>query len=333
MHSAFSHHLHCYGPGTSPPSMSLSEARSYCRRWVPSRCHDLFLASRCFPRPLAHHLQPITAFFRWTQGLGDETGGGAKALSHLRWWREELLALYEGKARHPVMIALQSTVDEFHIPAQPFLDLIYAKEQDQLVKRYRTFEQLWHYCGYAAHPIGHLVLYVLGACATDTVRRANDLCTGLQLTYLWQNLRHDNEQDRVYLPEEDRRLFGYADEDLHAMRPTPEFQALMQLEIERARDYLYRGLPLLDQLPLVVQPAVKLLVDSGLSLLDQITLVGYDTWNHRPTLTFRQGTTLLLQTLWQRWRPRRFVISEDEGRTKFAQKNGVESTKNILAKL
>ena len=42
----------------------------------------------------------------------------------LAWWRGELSALYDGRPRHPVMVALAPIVAEYAIPIGPFEALI-----------------------------------------------------------------------------------------------------------------------------------------------------------------------------------------------------------------
>src|SRR5690606_16918783 len=152
----------------------------------------------------------------------------------LGWWRGELRALYGGRARHPVMIALGDTIAEFGIPIGPFEALISAFEQDQDVTDYDTYNQLLDYCARSANPVGHLVLY-LGRCFdADNARLADFTCTGLQLANHWQDVARDlTGIGRIYLPREDRERFGVTDEDLRALRFTPQFAALMRFEVER----------------------------------------------------------------------------------------------------
>src|SRR5207248_907107 len=137
-------------------------------------------------------------------------------LDLLQWWREELLHCYAGSPRHPVMIALQRTIERFSIPATPFLDLLLAFEQDQRIKRYDTFEQLLGYCRYSANPVGRLVLYLCECHGERTGELSDSICTGLQLANIWQDVARDLGIGRVYLPAEDRRQFGYADAALEA---------------------------------------------------------------------------------------------------------------------
>src|SRR5436853_504922 len=84
----------------------------------------------------------------------------ARASSPWRRDHYELLQCYGGRPPHPVMVALQPTMQRFGISPTPFLDLLTAFEQDQRVKRYRTYDELLGYCRYSANPVGHLILYL-----------------------------------------------------------------------------------------------------------------------------------------------------------------------------
>src|SRR5437588_13129236 len=130
-----------YGPDRSYRPVSRLEAQSYCSRLARAHYENFSVASVLLPRRLVRHFHNIYAYCRWADDLADETGGGRQALRLLRWWREEVLRCYDGRPAHPVMVALRDTITAFDIPAQPFLDLLFAFEQDQLVKRYQSYEQ------------------------------------------------------------------------------------------------------------------------------------------------------------------------------------------------
>src|SRR5207302_9889470 len=131
------------------------------------------------------------AYCRWADDLGDETGGSERALGLLRWWRGELVRGYEGRPRHPIIVNLMPTVRRFEIPPEPFLELLKAFEQDQVVKRYETYAQLLEYCRYSANPVGRLVLYLCESFDAERAARADDICTGLHLANLWQDVGPD----------------------------------------------------------------------------------------------------------------------------------------------
>ena len=307
MDNGFSKDLARFGPDRPYPPVPLSTARQYCSWLARTHYENFSVASLLLPRRLLPHFHAVYAYCRWADDLGDETGGGAHALALLRWWREELLRCYDGHPRHPVMVALYQTVRRFRIPPQPFLDLLVAFEQDQLVKAYQTYDQLLDYCRHSANPVGHLVLYLCESFDAPRATLADHVCTGLQLANFWQDVARDLDIGRVYLPEEDRKRFGYVDEDLWTRRYTPAFAELMRFEVERARELFHRGMPLVDQLPAEVRPDVALFIQGGLAILRKIERQRYNVWAARPVLAKWEKATLLagallrrFQTVWLR---------------------------------
>src|SRR3954447_9097340 len=249
MSTAFTDELARFGPDRPPRPVSLAFARAYCTRLATSHYENFTVASLLLPRRLLRHFHNVYAYCRWAHDLADQAGGRQRALELWRGWREELRRCYDGRPQHRVLVALQGTIRRFRIPPEPFLELLWAFEQDQLVKRYRTYAQLLGYCRYSANPVGHLVLYLCGAYDAGRAALADHVCTGLQLANFWQDVARDYELGRVYLPEQDRRQFGYRDEDLEARRFTPAFAKLLQFEVDRTRDLFYRGFPLVEQVP------------------------------------------------------------------------------------
>jgi squalene synthase HpnC len=292
-----------YGPDRRSPAMDRAAARVYCGRLARGHYENFTVASVLLPRRLLRHFYAIYAYCRWADDLADEAGGGAYALELLRWWRGELLACYDGRPKHPVLVALQDTIQTFDIPPEPFLDLLFAFEQDQLVKRYQTYAQLLDYCKCSANPVGRLVLYLFGSFDRSRAELSDYICTALQLANFWQDVARDFDIGRVYLPEEDRRRFGYDDESLEARRFSPEFAELLRFEVDRTRDLFYRGFPLSEQVPIAVRADIELFIRSGLAILRKIEARGYDVWGQRPVLAKWEKGTLLAGALWRRLRP------------------------------
>ncbi len=302
MRNGFAAELQRYGPERAYRPVPLGEAQVYCSRLARAHYENFTVASLLLPRRLLRHFHTVYAYCRWADDLADEAGGGQRALDLLRWWREELLRSYDGTPRHPVMVALRETVRRFDIPQRPFLDLLFAFEQDQLVKRYATHEQLLDYCRCSANPVGHLVLYLCRSFDADRAALADHVCTALQLANFWQDVARDLDIGRVYLPEEDRKRFGYGDADLHERRFTPAFAELLRFEVDRTRDLFYRGFPLLERLPEEVRPDVELFIRGGLAVLGGIERVGYNVWERRPVVGKWRKAALVGGALWPRLR-------------------------------
>ncbi|MBX9626833.1 MAG: squalene synthase HpnC [Gemmataceae bacterium] len=278
----FAAELKEWGPSPRTAVRGLPFARTYCARVARSHYENFTVASALLPRRLVPHFHAVYAYCRWSDDLADETAGGQEALDLIAWWRGELLTCYDGTPTHPVMVALRETVRRFGIPPGPFLNLLVAFEQDQRVKRYVTFEQLRGYCRNSADPVGHLVLYLFECFDPERAALADEVCTGLQLANFWQDVARDKAIGRVYLPEEDRRRFGYSDADLEAGRFTPAFAELMRFEVDLARGFFDRGEKLLPLLPREARVDVDLFIRGGRALLGAIERRGYDVWKQRP---------------------------------------------------
>ena len=300
MDNGFAAELVRLGPSRTCGPVSVATARAYCQRLTRGHYENFTVASLLLPRRLLRHFHAVYAYCRWADDLADEAGGGARALHLLRWWREELLHCYEGKPRHPVMIALAETIRRFDIPATPFLDLLYAFEQDQLIKRYSTYEQLRGYCRYSANPVGRLVLYLCESFEESRARLADNVCTALQLANFWQDVGRDLDIGRVYLPAEDCRRFGYPEADLRARRFTPAFAGLMRFEVERTRALFFQGLPLVELMPAEVRTDIDLFIRGGLAILRRIEDYRYNVWQARPVLSRWQKAALLGGAVWRR---------------------------------
>ncbi len=281
---AFSDDLRRFGPGTSN-RLSHDEALEYCARLTAGHYENFSVVTWLTPREHRGALQSIYAFCRWSDDLGDEVGDARRSLELLSWWRGELRAMYQGEARHPVMIALAETVENHGIPIEPFDQLISAFEQDQTVSEYLTFEQLLDYCTRSANPVGHLVLYVAGAVSPENVRLADATCTALQLANFWQDVARDLAIGRIYLPREDRSRFGYSESDLRALRFTPAFANLLKFEVERTRGLFAEGRALVSRIPRALAVDVELFSRGGLAILDAIEARGFDVLSGRPSLS------------------------------------------------
>jgi squalene synthase HpnC len=300
MKNGFAADLSRFGPARSYSPPSLATSRRYCGRLAGAHYENFTVASLLLPRRLRRHFHAVYAYCRWADDLADEVGQGTEALALLRWWREELMRCYDGRPHHPVMVALQETIRQFRIPPRPFLDLLRAFEQDQRVTRYASFAELLDYCRHSANPVGRLVLY-LCACHDEECGQLSDhICTALQLANFWQDIARDLDIGRVYLPEEDRQRFGYADADLQGRHFTPAFAELLRFEVSRARELFQRGRPLLARVPADVRLDIDLFLQGGIAILRKIEAVGYNVWQQRPALSRWEKAALVLGAVCRR---------------------------------
>lgn len=276
--------LAVWGPDAERPVVSQAEAEAYCRKLAQSHYENFPVVTWALPKSLHQHFHNVYAFCRWADDLGDEVGDTNRALQLLGWWRNELDACYAGDPRHPVFVALAPTIERFGIPQQPFADLISAFEQDQTLIDYDTYDQLLDYCRRSADPVGRIVLHLCERFSERNAAWSDHVCTGLQLANFWQDVARDFDIGRVYLPREDRRRFGYSDAELASRTTNAAFLELMEFEVDRARQLLLAGRPLVAQMPGRLQIDIDLFIAGGLAILREIERIQFRVWEQRPVV-------------------------------------------------
>lgn len=137
--------------------------------------------------------------------------------------------------------ALRHTIHRARIPEQPFQDLISGMEMDLTKQRYDTWAELDLYCYRVAGVVGLMLTPVLGCEDARAVEPAADLGRAMQLTNILRDVREDLERGRVYLPSEELRAFGLAEDGLRAGRVDARWRDFMRFQIQRARAYYARA--------------------------------------------------------------------------------------------
>jgi squalene synthase HpnC len=264
---------------------SLEEAREYCRRLARSHYENFSVATWFLPKRLRQDFLNVYAYCRTSDDLGDEVGDSAAALALLNEWQAQLDACYEGTPRHPVFVALAETVRRFGIPKHEFSDLLIAFRQDQTVTRFETFDDVLAYCRYSANPVGHLVLYLCGYHDAERQQLSDCTCTALQLANFWQDVSVDYGKGRIYLPLEDLRRYSVSEEDLAQNRNTPGFLEMMKFEVERARQWFDRGLPLVGKVDAELAVDLELFSRGGQEILNAIERQGFAVLGRRPVIS------------------------------------------------
>ncbi|MEU3853681.1 squalene synthase HpnC [Streptomyces sp. NPDC029554] len=243
------------------------------------------------PRAWRTDLMAVYGFARLVDDIGDGdlAPGGADArllgvspreagdrLVLLDAFEADLRRVFDGTPRHPLLRRLQPTVRRCVLTPEPFLGLIAANRQDQLVGRYETYDDLLAYCELSANPVGRLVLAVTGTSTPERIRRSDLICTALQIVEHLQDVAEDLGRDRVYLPAADMKRFHVEEADLAAKTAGAPVRALIAHEAQRARNLLNEGAPLVGS----VHGRLKLLlagfVAGGRAALHAIAAADYD---------------------------------------------------------
>jgi squalene synthase HpnC len=232
------------------------------------------VASVLVGRAACRHLRAIYGFARLVDDVGDAAAGDRPQLLDLV--ELDLERVFAGAPSHPLLRNLVPTARELALPREPFLRLIEANRQDQVVTRYESFEELRRYCGLSADPVGELVLHVFGQATPDRIARSDRICTALQLVEHLQDVGEDFRNGRIYLPLEDMAQFDVEEAELGEAQASARLRALLAFESERARGLLDGGAPLVRLLRPRARLAVAAYVGGGRAALAALASADYE---------------------------------------------------------
>lgn len=298
---------------TQDPAERIRAAYAECRRLARRHYENFPVVSYLVPRAQRDALAAIYAFARSADDFADEPGQ-ARRLESLSEWRRRLHACYAGDLRpvgdarpHPaapssrevtadaVFAALGHAARHFDLSRDNFENLLRAFEFDVGTNRHQDFAALLDYCHYSANPVGRLVLELFGYREPELFTLSDAICTALQLTNFWQDVRVDLERDRVYLPLDDLARFNLTVSDLkewltpasagdrHASADE-RWRKLMALEVARTRQRFEQGRPLAEKVGPELRRQLRLTWLGGTAILDKIESARYDVFRHRPKL-------------------------------------------------
>lgn len=218
-----------------------------------------------FAEPDELHAEPV-------EGRADVR---ARLEDFARRFRSSLVA---GDSRDPVMAAVVHTVITCDIDPECFDRFFGAMAMDLTTSSYQTWEDLCSYMEGSAAVIGEMMLPVLEPLSQAAKAPARSLGLAFQLTNFIRDIDEDLDRGRVYLPQDDLRLF---DVDLGQRRVTPEWRAFLAYEIERNRalySFADTGIAMLPPRSARCVGTARVLYAE---ILDQIENNGYDVFSER----------------------------------------------------
>lgn len=245
------------------------------------------------PRAWRGDLMAVYGYARLVDDIGDGDlapgGGDAHALGADPARAGDPLALLDAfeadldrvfdaaeTPRHPLLRALRPTVRRCDLDAEPFRRLIAANRQDQVVRRYGTWDDLRDYCRLSADPVGRLVLGITGTTSPERVRRSDAVCTALQIVEHLQDVAEDLARDRIYLPADDLKTFRVTEDDLAAPTANASVRALIAFEADRAARLLDEGTALVGSVHGRLRLLLAGFVGGGRAALAAIASAGHD---------------------------------------------------------
>jgi squalene synthase HpnC len=194
------------------------------------------------------HRAPILAFYEFVRVADDIADHPALAPERKLELLDRLEASLSGASTaDPEGVVLRAILAERALTPRHAQDLIAAFRLDVTKLRYRSWDELMHYCSLSAMPVGRYVLDVHGE-SRATWPASDAICAALQVINHLQDCRADYQKlDRVYVPLDALTAAGTSVEALGQAQSSPALRVCLRGLAERTAALLREGSPLPDQ--------------------------------------------------------------------------------------
>lgn len=250
--------------------MSLDAAYAECARITRRHGPNFSVGFEVLPDAKRRAVQASYAFCRLADDLVDEEDVAGDPAALLAQWREELGAVYAGRARHPVGVALADTVQRYPIPRRSFEDLIRGCEQDLVFVRPADLAAVRRYCDLVATPIGEMSLAIFGGARARLAPLARHLAHAFQWTNILRDVREDHERGRVYLPGDWLDEAGVPVEDMLSPSARGGLVTVLERAIGLTREHYAAARTLADQVDPDARVTVRLMTGVYREILERI---------------------------------------------------------------
>jgi phytoene synthase len=268
-------------PARQPPLVDaelLDRAYRHTASLTAQHSRSFYMASALLESRARQAVRALYAFCRTADDIVDDMGDDAATL--LEDWRERAFNW------HPpeydlVAVAWADTQARYQVPQRLPEQLLEGVARDLGQARYRSFEELATYCYGVASTVGLMSMYIIGYEDEAAIPYAVKLGVALQLTNILRDVAEDWQRDRLYLPLDELKAYGLAEEDVAVGQVDDRWRAFMRFQIARARaiyDESSLGIGMLA-------PRGRLAVTAAATfyraILDDIEVHDYDVFSRR----------------------------------------------------
>jgi len=247
------------------------------------------VASVLMPAELRPAVIAIYRFARYADDVADEGNADPQArIRELHKLRDALLEEPGKPDRHPLVVQLQPSIEQFALPAGPFLALLSAFEQDVHVHRFATRAALLDYCVRSANPIGRLLLHLYRVQDPQSITASDAICTALQLINFLQDIASDWTRSRVYIALDELAAAGLTIDEIEravaAGRASPRLREVIATQAEQAHALLESGASLVSRAPLRLALELRGVLAGATRVLQRLGASDWDPILRRPKL-------------------------------------------------
>jgi phytoene synthase len=278
-------------------NVELETSYRFCETLARRSASSFYGSFWLLPRAKRRAMCVLYAFSRLTDDLGDCDREIAAKREALRDWQTEFERALLGEGNATLWPALRHVVEQFNLNPTDLRNIIRGVAMDLEPCRYETFEQLQVYCHHVATAVGLACLAIWGCRDSAALELARPCGVAMQLTNILRDLREDARRDRLYLPLEDLRRFGYSIGELSEGLDNRAYRELMRFEIKRVEQLFAASQPILGYLQGEGRRSCSLIIARYRAILEEIKRQPGRVLLGRVRLPWHRKLAVLLQSM------------------------------------
>ena len=273
----------------------LDQAYEICRKETQKWAKTFYLGTLLLPLEKRKAIWAIYVWCRRTDEIMDSIEASSKSQAelsdNLNEWEENTKRIFKGQVKSDLDAVLVDTIERFPQNIDPYLDMIEGQRMDLNKFRYENFAELKLYCYRVAGTVGLMTQNVMGIDSAytsapwsnkpDPSEAAIALGIANQLTNILRDIGEDRQRGRIYLPQEDIKLFNYSEEELLNGVINNQWRKLMNYQLTRARDWFQKSEDGIKWLSADARWPVWTSLRLYRGILDSIERLDYDVFNNR----------------------------------------------------
>jgi len=225
----------------------------YARSMTAHYSKSFYLSTCLLPRHKRWATFALYGFCRHIDNLTDipRERSESEIVRELNYLEREIKTAYRtGESEHPVVGSFISVAKKFNIDQKYSLELIKGVQMDTHINRYESFDDLYLFAYRVAGVVGLMMTSLLGFKNPDAMVYAEKLGVAMQITNILRDIHEDKEMDRIYIPQEEIRMFGLDENHFFEEKMSENFRNLMKFQVDRAHqlyDEADKGIKMLDR--------------------------------------------------------------------------------------
>ena len=182
-------------------------------------------------------------------------------LTSIRFAIDEIFENGETKIEHPVIKAIEWTINQFPIKKVDLFTIIDGMEDDLFEIRLKTYDDVRAYAFKVASSVGLVLLEIYGYSSQSARLHAIDLGIQLQMINILRDVREDFDRDRIYLPIDSLNSFNVSLDSLNddMLVESPNWTEFMDEYLEIVNTHMESASHLNKYLDYDVRMHVKIL--------------------------------------------------------------------------